>query len=57
MTVRSENKIVPISVPKYHLAKLNQICKRIGLTNSAVIQRLIEQHSLFGYDEKDKPVG
>jgi hypothetical protein len=57
MAVRSENKIVPVNLPAYHRLKLGKICEQMGLTKSAVIQRLIEQHNLFGYDEQDRPRG
>ena len=52
MTVRSENKIVPITLPKFHQGKLSTACKRLGLTKSALIQRLIEDYKMFGEVDK-----
>ena len=47
MAVAEGNKIVQITLPKYHRKKLETICSRTGLNKSGVIQRLIEQYDLL----------
>lgn len=47
MAIRKGNKTVPITLTPYHQEKLKVIGLRSGLTNTAVVQRMIEQYELF----------
>lgn len=51
MAVKKENKVVGITLPKYHQKKLEIIRNRMGLTNSGVVMRWIEQYKLFDTEE------
>ena len=44
MTIKKSNKIVPITLTRFHLTKLNLLCNHTGLNKSNVIQRLLERH-------------
>lgn len=48
MAIKKDNKIVQITLTPFHQKKLALICNKTGLNNSAVLQRLIEGHDLFG---------
>lgn len=47
MAIKKGNTIVPVNLPKYHLAKLRVICERLGITKSEAIKRMIEVYELF----------
>lgn len=47
MSVKNSNKIVPVTLPKFHYQKLAAICQRTGLSKSGVIHRMIEEYKLF----------
>lgn len=48
MALKKGNKMLQITLTPFHLRKLAMIRNKSGLNNSAVIQRLIEGHDLFG---------
>ncbi len=48
MAVKKENKIVPITLTKYHQKKLAVLRNRTGLTSTQIFQRLLEGHDVFG---------
>ena len=51
--IKKTNKIVPITLTKFHLTKLNLLCNHTGLNKSNVIQRLLERHdTIFELKEK-----
>lgn len=54
MAIKKENTTVTITLTPFHIKKLKIIKSITGLKNSEVIQRMIEQHNLFGVDEKDE---
>ena len=47
MAIRKGNTIVPINLPKFHKAKLEVMCSRLGITKSEAIKRMIEAYELF----------
>lgn len=52
MAVKKGNKIVPITLTPFHLAKLAVICERMNLSNTAIVRRWIEQYDLFDAEQK-----
>jgi hypothetical protein len=50
-TKKRTNKVVPVSLPQFHIRKLDLIRERTGLSYTGVIQRLIENYSLFTLEE------
>jgi len=51
MAVKKGNKTIPVTLPEYHRKKLELICERTGISKSGVIQRLIEQHQIFEFED------
>lgn len=52
MAIKNGNKVVPITLTPFHLKKLAVIRGRVGLSNTAVVQRWIEQFDLFESEKK-----
>ena len=54
--IKKTNKIVPITLTKFHLTKLNLLCNHTGLNKSNVIQRLLEMNNTIFelVDDKEK---
>lgn len=58
MTIKKGNRVIGITLPEFHLKKLDVMSKRAGLGKSAIIQRLIENFKLFQEEgEKTSPSG
>ena len=55
MTIKKGSKVVPITLSKYHISKIEVMCKRMGLSKSAIIQRLIEKQEVFGGAKENLP--
>jgi len=55
VAIKKGNKMLQITLTPFHLRKLAMIRSKSGLNNSAVIQRLIEGHDLFGKMAEEKP--
>lgn len=55
MTTRKRtNKVVPISLPEFHLRKLELIKERTGLSATGIFQRMLENYTLFQLEEDKK---
>jgi hypothetical protein len=60
MVVKSENKIINVTLTPWHIRKLAMIKERTGLSTTGVVQRFIERHEmfqLFGEKKEKAPPG
>jgi hypothetical protein len=54
-TKKRTNKVVPISLPDFHIRKLELIKNRTGLSATGIFQRMLENYTLFDLgDVKEK---
>jgi len=54
MALKKGNKVQPVTLLPYHQKKLKILMGRTNLSASGVIQRLLENHDVFGEEIKKR---
>ena len=55
MTIKKQNKIVPVNLSPYYFHKLEILSIKMGITKSEVVRRLLDGYSLFDEKKDQQP--